>query len=86
MVDFGEVQCHWVLLVSLDRHLGQSEKWNECGILADTSIRIKCNDYPNAYLCNAHGYKEHNTQVYVWPKEVHDSCYTSYVTITDQHV
>ncbi|KAF1351946.1 hypothetical protein BDV97DRAFT_397007 [Delphinella strobiligena] len=40
------------------------EKYNATG-----SYWIKCNDYPNAYLCNAHGYKEHNTQVYVWPKE-----------------
>lgn len=33
-------------------------------------FRIKCNDYPDAYLCNAHGAYQDNNTVYVWPKEV----------------
>jgi len=32
--------------------------------------RIKCNDYPDAYLCNANGSYVNNNKVYAWPKQV----------------
>lgn len=34
------------------------------------SVWIKCNDYPDAYLCNANGSYVSNNTVYVWPKQV----------------
>lgn len=40
------------------------------GHLSKKLARIKCNAFPDAYLCNANGSYADNNQVYMWPKQV----------------
>ncbi|KAK6419198.1 hypothetical protein LTR95_017086 [Oleoguttula sp. CCFEE 5521] len=50
---------------------GEKQWWTlEEGPGSPGSYWLKCNDFPNAYLCNAYGAHADGNKVYAWPREV----------------